>query len=187
MVVAVLCVVTQACTGSVSGDVTTHNADTIQRLTGAKVYLVPATNATVTALTRACDSTSEWYERYRLEHERLRRAAKAHADSGVGRKTARSETERLRHLRTAAFYSDMLSRLPIAPPTEPDSLVAGVAEDSTALDSKGHFEFRGVPPGQYFVVAAGLGWKHAVVGRSRARLNFHLGSLLAGCSALAKA
>ena len=81
---------------------------------------------------------------------------------------------------------DTLARLPSASPGEPDSLVRRLSTRESKIDAKGHFELARVPAGQYFVVAAGVGWKEVVVGRLGARVDLRIGRLLTPCGALGK-
>jgi hypothetical protein len=165
-----LLVAMAGCVGSVSGDVSTTTrsaAETSSALAGTRVDLIPATVDNLMRLSQACDSASIWRDRYRAEYERLKRAEMA--DAAI-----------------ASLYRDTLAHLPSASASEPDSLVSWLSTHESQIDAKGHFKVASVPAGQYFVVAAGIGWKEVVVGRLGARVDLRIGQLLTPCGALGK-
>lgn len=178
---------TFAACGAVSGDVaaTGDLSKTVGALAGSKVYLVPATIENVTELAKRCDLADEWYNRSRGEHARLIAMRALHADSAAASAKRSPEVAR-RHLHAASLYADSLSHLPVAPPTDPDSLVTRMSTRSTTLDRHGHYAFSRIPPGQYFVVTPGVGWTGTVVGRLPVRLDIRLSRLESACAALGK-
>ena len=152
---------------------------------GTRVLLVPATIENVTELSDSCDRASEWYDRYRAERQRLHTAQIAHAESAVV-VASRSGDAKQRQVRLASQYQDSISALPQAPPSDPDSLLGRLSIRSTRFDAKGRYSFGRVPQGQYFVVAAGLGWTGATVGRLPRHLDLPVNRLQTGCAALGK-
>jgi hypothetical protein len=136
---AVLVVSATGC-GAVSGSVSgsRNEAEIVRGLTGAKVYLVPATIENVTELSKGCDASSEWYDRYRGEHQRLGHMWSIYAESAAARA---SSGEWHRYLNVANIFRDSVARLPHAPPTEPDSLLATMRLRTTTMDAHGHYGF----------------------------------------------
>jgi hypothetical protein len=53
------------------------------------------------------------------------------------------------YLQVASLHGDSLSRMPLAPPGEPDSIVARKSARSTTTDSRGHYALSNIHPGQY--------------------------------------
>jgi hypothetical protein len=166
------------CSGAISGDVVTRTdeAETLQRLAGSTISLIRASVDNVTALSKSCEAASDWYDRYRAEFARLTAARFAHADSAVTR-----PAERPRHLRLASLFADSMSRLPQVSPDDPEFLVGQLRERTTTLNSRGHYAFRNVSPGQYLIATPGLGWMGVEVGRIPVRRNLVIAGLKSAC------
>jgi hypothetical protein len=169
--------------GSLSGDVRTIcDAPGMPCLVaGSKVLLAPATIENVTELSDSCDRANEWYDRYRSERQRLGIAQIAHGESAVVM-ASRSVDAKQRHVRLASQYQDSISQLPQAPPSDPDSLLGRLSVRSTTFDGRGHYSFGRVLHGQYFVVAAGLGWAGATVGSLPVHLDLRVNRIQTGCA-----